>query len=652
MSAPGNVCGGRPSAALIIGGSGYLGQRLATVLRQEGWDVTGFDLAPPQNDRATAFFLGDRFNPSHLNAALAQVGEGCTVFDLISYDAPATELLVRAARGFAGRLVHLSTASVYQRLLALVASERDVEFWPAEGLSYMAGKRRAELVLEHEDCLETVILRSAPVIGCADPVSREAYFLARLRRGVPLVHPGPLEGRVNMLLVDDLIDALASAASAQNAAGRAYHLLQADCPTLKVYVDTLAALSQTTPRWAITPPQDLIAQGYRLTAFPYPLGGPHSLDITAARQDLGFAPTPWPEAIKAVVAALGEDELDQQWPGQGSMQARLAGTTSTLHAALERHQARPTSFMAAMGFLEGAPGSVLTPTARRRAGGQAAVIVPPSLLLCEQGGSPLSPSSSSSSSSPPAPLAAEVVRVPTLSGQSKARLFRVLGPDPRQSYGHDGPPEELDLVPFSALDPANLPAEGLPILATLATAEDRHAWQQWQERTATAGIFQSSTAQGAARLHVLQRLAVPSTAGGQWGNSFAAVRLLLRAAIIAPHEAVSLSIEPTAPPPQGGAFLSLPPSWVLLHCQGSHVLLDLSLVDGGEHGRVFRLDPTSARLLSIAASVSNSADCLEAFACALHRPATQLCDMMVEGLATLSAQTGLALRHIPALSTP
>ena len=331
--------------ALIIGGDGYVGSRLAQRLVQDNrWDVSVLTL-PSHRDHNDAKangirrFFGDRRNPSVLRSVLA--AEPDVVYDLISYGPAETEALVREAKGRIGRLVHLSTVSVYCEYPGRDrATERNARRFEQLAPGYGPQKAACERVLERsaEDGFPHVILRAAPIMGPGDPCSRENYFAKRILSGQPIIHPGRQEGFLWLLLVDDLIDAAVRAATAP-VLGRVFHLAHADAPTLRGHVDALSRrLGMRPPELWTRSPERLTQEGFWLYGFPYALTIPVPPDITAAVVDLNWRPLPYQGALAAAVACTGEQKglrSSSAWPGRDTTQARLSGTHEWLHSALE-----------------------------------------------------------------------------------------------------------------------------------------------------------------------------------------------------------------------------------------------------------------------------------------------------------------------------
>jgi nucleoside-diphosphate-sugar epimerase len=326
---------------LVVGGTGYIGGRLTDHLARQGFRASVLALAPARDPvRGVEYLAGDRNRPEDLRALARRDFDA--VIDLIAYHPGQTRLLIEAVTGRTGRFVHLSTVAVYRRLLSASATEGMTARWGGDGPSYAVGKARCEELLEEAHAgsgFPFVILRPAPLMGAGDPASRENYFLKRILAGRSIVHPGPLEGRVILLFIDDLIGALTRALTCPGAVGRAYHLCHADCPTLAEHVREIGRIAGgPPPRIRIVDVETLAAQGYRIYAFPYSLASREGLDVSSAVRDLGFVSTPYRIALERTVQWFLErgSEAMPAWPGRATTQARLCGTHEWLHADLER----------------------------------------------------------------------------------------------------------------------------------------------------------------------------------------------------------------------------------------------------------------------------------------------------------------------------
>jgi nucleoside-diphosphate-sugar epimerase len=330
--------------ALVIGGRGYIGQRLTTRLLLEGWEVTSLTRRGRDNDReglrkGLRVVEGDRGDKAVIREALKC--EPDVVFDLIAYRPCESQDIVSIGAGRLGRLVHLSTVSVYREYPATGrASERTAVRFEGPEEGYGPDKAACERVLEGAAAsarFPYVILRAAQLMGPADPCSRQGYLVKRILAAQPILHPGSEEGFLWLLFVDDLINGLVSAATAP-VCGRAFHLAQEEAPSLRGHVEELArALGRNPPQICFLSADRLIELGFRVYGFAFSrtIGVPP--DTEAAREALGWQCTPHGRAVAATLESLCDRShaMGFTWPGRDTTQARLSGAHEWIHATQE-----------------------------------------------------------------------------------------------------------------------------------------------------------------------------------------------------------------------------------------------------------------------------------------------------------------------------
>jgi nucleoside-diphosphate-sugar epimerase len=538
--------------ALVIGGTGYVGTRLVRALGEDGWNVTVFATAPPAAGAFEARFVaGDRDRPGDL----ARVGKQDydAVFDLVAYRPAQTRAAAELLAGRTGRFVHLSTASVYARLPAPAATEEAAERCHSPAPSYAAEKARCEEALEEAgrtSGFPFVIVRAAPLMGPGDPVSRENHILKRILAGRPLLHPGPADGYVLVLYVDDLVRGMARAATAEGAAGRAYHLAHADPPTLAAHVAAIARLAGRPPcALELVPPERLAGAGFRFFAIPYAPASPARLDVGRAARELGWTPTPYPRALEETVSWLlaRDPRSHPAWPGRGSTQSRLAGTHEWLHADLERLRgngalppfpaADPDQALSCLAGAQGdgAPWLALPlescpPPEEWPApdpGSARPVVLLPAALLARVTGRP----------APREPvawhpgwrLAAVLEPAPGLEGR-EAWLYAQTPPPAVQDYTHAS---DVPLVRFLGFREAlaATAADGERLMASVEEPADAEAFRAWLGDCLRHGHARVPSLAWCARVHLVpaatrERLLAADPAAAAWADVFALARLL------------------------------------------------------------------------------------------------------------------------------
>jgi nucleoside-diphosphate-sugar epimerase len=318
--------------ALVIGGGGYIGQRLTSRLLSEHWDVTSLELRGRDDrrggpDAPVRLIEGDRNDEAVLRRALAC--EADVVFDLVAYAPAESQAIVTLGAGRLGRLVHLSTVSVYSAFPATGrATERTAVRFEGTEDGYGPSKAACERVLEQaaaDTGFSYVILRAGQLMGPLDPCSRQGYLVLRILASQPILHPGHADGFLWLLFVDDLIDGLMRAATAP-VLGRVFHLAQEEAPSLRDHVEELArGLGRAAPEIRSLDVERLTELGFRIHGFAFARTVSVPPDTTAARQALGWRCTPHHRAVAVTLADLLDNDRATACAvaGRDTTQARL-----------------------------------------------------------------------------------------------------------------------------------------------------------------------------------------------------------------------------------------------------------------------------------------------------------------------------------------
>lgn len=186
--------------------------------------------------------LGDR-------AALVEAARGCdAVVHLAVGDEAAaeTELLVRVCKELGvRRFVHMSSAAVYgRRLPRAIEAKQESTPLARTGEPYADAKAAAErIVLQAGAALDAHILRPHMVYGPGLRWSAELTQLLPLGR-VPIIDGG---GVINMIHVDDLVDAVACALAADGGFGEPMFVTDDQPRAWSEYIAAHAALVGVTP---------------------------------------------------------------------------------------------------------------------------------------------------------------------------------------------------------------------------------------------------------------------------------------------------------------------------------------------------------------------------------------------------------------------
>lgn len=240
----------RPPVALVTGGTGYIGRHLTAALATGGWEVRVCGRRPRPHDLPPEVDYGEADLTSGDTRLLGELCQDVTVvFNLAgatsSRSSPeqmrevnvdGTERLLEAAeRAGVGRVVHVSTSSVYGSSVALPQPvPEDVECHPSAG--YGQTKWEAEQLLWQfaDKGLRVSVLRPVTVYGpgavkLLASTTLDAAIERFAGRTNFAVGREPVELR--MVHVDDVVAALLHLASSQETIGRAFNLSAGVYPT-------------------------------------------------------------------------------------------------------------------------------------------------------------------------------------------------------------------------------------------------------------------------------------------------------------------------------------------------------------------------------------------------------------------------------------
>lgn len=290
---------------LVTGASGFLGGRLARVLRDRGEKIRV--LARPTSDlshlpgvevvldpRQAMIGVSTVFHCAAKSADWGTRGEFRTAnVDLV-------QTLVDAARAEnVERFVHVSTTDVYGYPHAPCAEDHPLV---RRGFPYNETKIESEEIVwrAHAEGLAVTVVRPATIYGPRSE-STVADFADLVQKG-EMVHIGGGEIPAGLVYVDDVVDAMIVAASAPIAVGRAYNLCHPSRVTWRQYVGAMAerigvaAPKVNLPTWlalVLARVSELFAGKKRplLTRHAVELlGRSQAFPIGRAEADLGFRP--------------------------------------------------------------------------------------------------------------------------------------------------------------------------------------------------------------------------------------------------------------------------------------------------------------------------------------------------------------------------
>lgn len=292
--------------ALVTGGTGFVGRRLVTALQARGWRVrvmtrrggSGDDtIAYPSDGQFSAAQIGNVDAVCHLAAFIPprmddpQYAEEC-----IRVNALQTLSLLRAAEGRVKTFVHLSSGNVYAPATA-PRREGDLLYPDGRGAWYLTSKIAGEIyasALGKARAFRSVVLRPSSVYGPGmTSHSMMATFLARVRSGEPiqLVEGGAFG--TDLVYVDDVVAVIVS--------------------SLELDVDGVFNVGSGVRTTSLQAARAICAATARSEDAIQVIGkaplsriaGFAALDVTRARQLLGYVPVTVHEGVRRWLAEEG-----------------------------------------------------------------------------------------------------------------------------------------------------------------------------------------------------------------------------------------------------------------------------------------------------------------------------------------------------------
>ena len=288
------------SRALVIGGTGFVGQAACRELMRRGVETIAASRSHHPYGTFTSHRVLDRANASELKRVLDEV-QPDVLLDLAAYQPPD----IRGVEGaFTGaRYVFVSTG-VYPDLNGAPAREEDFvpyEGEPPEGrLDYREGKRWCETLITRSSLPWTVV-RPPAIFGASDPSLRIAAYIQRVEDGGPILVPSESYLRqAGLSWVRDIGYACALACDLGRgvATGRAYNAAF-DGVSLEDLVMGIGRAMGRTPELVPVPYRDL-PDG----ASPYGPDPSRSAGyvLDRARTELGFSPSALEDALAETLA--------------------------------------------------------------------------------------------------------------------------------------------------------------------------------------------------------------------------------------------------------------------------------------------------------------------------------------------------------------
>ncbi|MBI4403685.1 MAG: NAD-dependent epimerase/dehydratase family protein [Deltaproteobacteria bacterium] len=291
---------------LILGGTSFFGKEAAKLFHKEGFKVTLFtrgnqrptDLPPVQQIR------GDRNLPGHLKQ-LAEQGPWDLLLDNIAYDGMAVRNVLSSLKGKVRRYMLTSTVSVYRYTLnqypqPLEESVVDYDYRPPEEdlndvhWKYRRGKLEAEKQLIQQAEIPWTVFRPTIVYGPEDPLKRGFWYLARLIDGRPISLANGGVASFRLAYSKDVARCFLLAAQTDCSIAKIYNIAGQECITLRDFIDESAKCLGCKASLVNVPGDQLTEE----QAGPYGKVVNLIPDISAAKRDLSFKPTPFQTMIR------------------------------------------------------------------------------------------------------------------------------------------------------------------------------------------------------------------------------------------------------------------------------------------------------------------------------------------------------------------
>ena len=266
---------------LLIGGNGFIGSPLVRELRESGHTLAIFHRsADARWDDDVVRIRGDRNRLSDCRKQIEQFSPD-TIIDLILSSGAQAQQLMEVCRGFARRVLAISSMDVYRAWGVVQGSEpgpleplpitedspvrTNRVTYPSETIQMLRGifswfdehydKIAVEQIILKDLAISGTVLRLPMVYGPGDPLHRFFPLLKRIA-----------DGRSSILLADDLAawrcprgyvenvaHAIALAATSDQAAGRVYNVCDEPTLTELAWQEKIARQLHWTGKFVVLP---------------------------------------------------------------------------------------------------------------------------------------------------------------------------------------------------------------------------------------------------------------------------------------------------------------------------------------------------------------------------------------------------------------
>ena len=270
---------------LVIGGTRFIGPPLVRdlFLRGHATTVLNRGTRPVSFPHGVNSVVGDR------TRKISLPGHFDVVIDTCAYK---PEDISRVFEGIhSDHYLHVGTAASYRKThLFPLTEESPIGEWPFWG-SYGVGKAACEEYLMQSGRRYGVI-RPVYILGKNNPVPRESFIYAALRRGDTIRVPGNGLALVQFVFVEDVVSSIVRMAETQ--ATGAYNCCGPDVVTLRGLVGEMASIAGVEPDMEDNPATD----GTHHDVKEFPFGNEHFFCSNRKLTMLGVEFTPLIEGLR------------------------------------------------------------------------------------------------------------------------------------------------------------------------------------------------------------------------------------------------------------------------------------------------------------------------------------------------------------------
>ena len=232
--------------ALVIGGSRLLGPRLVELLLHGGYETVIFNRGTRQMRpewKTVKMVVGDRNSEEDLQRMASS--DFSLVFDTCCYEPQQAKMVVKVFNGCVDHYVYVSSVAAYREPSHWpLTEEAPLGEWKLWG-NYGLNKARTDQVfaeLFQSTNFPITVIRPSYVLGVANHVEREAFFVSRLLNGIPIVVPGDGQARIHFVFADEVALAMLMLAEADSSIGEAFNCVTDRSVSLEEFVRLCARL--------------------------------------------------------------------------------------------------------------------------------------------------------------------------------------------------------------------------------------------------------------------------------------------------------------------------------------------------------------------------------------------------------------------------